>query len=347
MRKLLLGTTALAAAAALSANAALADISISGYYEWKYQSTSSDITANDGTTFGSDSEIAFKFSNKTDSGLDLGLTVEMYSDGGDTTIDESSLSIAGGFGKLVLGQNDGVGDNYGVASTDLPAEEIYAGVGSDNDMTLVNADINGLSSDSNKISYHLPAMGGLTAGVSFMNSGAAGSADSTEFGAKYSMNAGGAAVTIGYASGTTEAASQDTDSTVMGVKVSSGNITAAVSQATYEAAGTAAVAQVNGSANANFVAAVPATDASDEESIGAAVSFKVNDATTVTVHTAETDDGLKTESYSNSGIEIAYTIASGLTAYINVEDYDYKKGNSANNTDNAGTASKLTIKATF
>jgi hypothetical protein len=347
MRKLLLGTTALAAAAALSANAALADISISGYYEWKYQSTSSDITANDGTTFGSDSEIAFKFSNKTDSGLDLGLTVEMYSDGGDTTIDESSLSIAGGFGKLVLGQNDGVGDNYGVASTDLPAEEIYAGVGSDNDMTLVNADINGLSSDSNKISYHLPAMGGLTAGVSFMNSGAAGSADSTEFGAKYSMNAGGAAVTIGYASGSTEAASQDTDSTVMGVKVSSGNITAAVSQATYEAAGTAAVAQVNGSANANFVAAVPATDASDEESIGAAVSFKVNDATTVTVHTAETDDGLKTESYSNSGIEVAYTIASGLTAYINVEDYDYKKGNSANNTDNSGTASKLTLKATF
>ena len=347
MRKLLLGTTALAAAAALSANAALADISISGYYEWKYQSTSSDITANDGTTFGSDSEIAFKFSNKTDSGLDLGLTVEMYSDGGDTTIDESSLSIAGGFGKLVLGQNDGVGDNYGVASTDLPAEEIYAGVGSDNDMNIVNADISGLSSDSNKISYHLPAMGGLTAGASFMNSGAAGSADSTEFGASYSMDAGGAAVTIGYATGTTEAASQDTDSTVMGVMVSSGNITAAVSQATYEAAGTAAVAQVNGSANANFVAAVPATDASDEESIGAAVSFKVNDATTVTVHTAETDDGLKTETYSNSGIEIAYTIASGLTAYINVEDYDYKAGNSANNTDNAGTASKLTIKATF
>ena len=348
MRKLLLGTTALAAAAALSANAALADVSVSGYYEWKYQSTSSDITANDGTTFGSDSEIAFKFTNKTDSGIDLGLTVEMYSDGDEANnTDEASLSISGGFGKIVLGQNDGVGDNYGVASTDLPAEEIYAGVGTDNDMTLVNADINGLSGDANKVSYHLPAMGGLTAGVSFMNSGAAGSADSTEFGAKYSMDAGGASVTIGYASGTTEAASQDTDTSGIGVKVSSGNITAAVSQSTYEAAGTALVPAVNGSSTANFVAAVPATDASDEESIGAAVSFKVNDATTVTLHTAETDDGIKTESYSNSGIEIAYTIASGLSAYINVEDYDYKKGNSANNTDNAGTASKLTIKATF
>ena len=90
------------------------------------------------------------------------------------------------------------------------------------------------------------------------------------------------------------------------------------------------------------------TDASDEESIGAAVSFKVNDATTVTLHTAETEDGIKTESYSNSGIEIAYTIASGLTAFINVEDYDYKKGTAVHSgADNAGTASKLTIKATF
>ena len=107
MRKLLLGTTALAAAATLSANVAVADVSISGYYEWKYQSTSSDITANDGTTFGSDSEIAFKFSNKTDSGLTIGMTTELYSDGGDTGIDEASLSISGGFGKIVLGQNDG------------------------------------------------------------------------------------------------------------------------------------------------------------------------------------------------------------------------------------------------
>ena len=215
------------------------------------------------------------------------------------------------------------------------------------DGTIVNADINGLSGDANKVSYHLPAMGGLTAGVSFMNSGAAGSADSTEFGAKYSMDAGGAAVTLGFATGTTEASSQDTDTTVIGVKVSSGNITAAVSQSTYEAA---AVAFKAGSASSGAKARVADTvakDQADEESTGAAVSFKVNDATTVTLHTAETEDGIKTETYSNSGIEIKYTIASGLTAYINVEDYDYKKGTGSAGADNAGTASKLTIKATF
>jgi hypothetical protein len=348
MRKLLLGTTALAAAATLSANAALADVSISGYYEWKYQSTSSTITANDGTTFSSDSEIKFSFSNKTDSGLDLGLTVEMYSDGGDTTIDEASLSIAGGFGKVVLGQNDGVGDSYGVSMEDLPKEEIYAGVGDDNDMVIVNADIDGLSGDANKISYHLPAMGGLTAGVSFMNSGEAGSADSTEFGAAYSMDAGGAAVTLGYATGTTEASgAQDTDSSVIGVMVSSGNITAAVSQSTYEAAARASVAGTASTATAARVAPITAMDQADEESIGAAVSFKVDDSLTLTAHTVETDDGITTEEYSNSGIEVAYTVASGLTAYLNVEDYDYKAGNSTGNTNNSGTASKLTLKATF
>ena len=345
MRKLLLGTTALAAAATLSANVAVADVSISGYYEWKYQSTSSDITANDGTTFGNDSEVKVSFTNKTDSGLTVGMAVEMEADAAG--IDESSMFISGGFGKIVLGQHDDVGDDYGVSMNDLPGEEIYAGVGDDNDLVLTSADIDGLSSDDNKISYHLPAMGGLKAGMSFMNSGAAGSADSTVFAASYSMDAGGAAITIGAASGTTEASSQDTDSQVMGIKVSSGNITAAVSQSTYEAAGTALVAATANGTASNYAAAVPATDASDEESIGAAVSFKVNDGMTITVHTAETDDAVTTESYSNSGIELKYTIASGLTAFLNVEDYDYKAGNSTNNTDNAGTASKLTIKASF
>ena len=40
MRKLLLGTTALAAAATLSANSALADVAISGSYEFKDKSQS-------------------------------------------------------------------------------------------------------------------------------------------------------------------------------------------------------------------------------------------------------------------------------------------------------------------
>ena len=202
MRKLLLGTTAIAAAATLSANAALADVSISGAYEFYYQSRSSNQgNTVDGTSTDTDSEIHVKFSNKTDSGLTIGFVTELLTDEGDT-VDESSISISGGFGKVVLGENDGVGDNYGVASTDLIAEEVKAtGVGT---LTLLAPDIAGLGADNPKIAYHLPAMGGLTAGISHTNSGPAGATDTTQYGLKYAMSAGGAAVTIGAATGTTE-----------------------------------------------------------------------------------------------------------------------------------------------
>ena len=98
MRKLLLGTTALAAAASLSANAALADVSISGMIEWSYDSRSSNVAANDGTSFGQDSDMQIKFSNKTDSGLTLGMTVDFDTDAADNAAapnDETALSISG------------------------------------------------------------------------------------------------------------------------------------------------------------------------------------------------------------------------------------------------------------
>jgi len=323
MRKLLLGTTALAAAATLSANAALADVSISGYYEWKYESTSSNVAANDGTRFDNDSEITFKFSNKTDSGLTIDMVTELSSDDTDTAIDESSLAISGGFGKVVLGGNDGVGDNYGVSSSDLAAEETLT-AGQSDSIGIKGADISGLEGDDNKVAYHLPAMGGLTAGVSYRDSGKAGSTDTTQVGFKYSMDAGGAGITIGGATGTTEASSQDKDSQVIGLSVTSGNITANISQATLEESSV------------------------DEESNGASVKFKVSDAMSFVVHTHETKDSSTSEKYTNTGAEIVYTIASGLTAYINVDDFDYKVGttSSANTAEN-GTVSKLTIKATF
>ena len=79
MRKLLLGTTALAAAATLTANAALADVTITGSAEFKYLSRSSNVTANDGTTMSSDNELTINLTQKTDSGLDLTYRVDFDS----------------------------------------------------------------------------------------------------------------------------------------------------------------------------------------------------------------------------------------------------------------------------
>jgi len=324
MRKLLLGTTAIAAAATLTANAALADVSISGAYEFYYQSRSSNQgNTVDGTSTDTDSEIKVTFSNQTDSGLSLSFVSELGTDEGDTP-DEASLSISGGFGKLVLGENDGVGDNYGIAATDLIAEEAQAtGVDS---LTLTKADIAGLGADNPKIAYHLPAMGGLTAGLSHTNSGPAGASDTTQYGAQYAMSAGGAAITLGGATGTTEVSNAtDIDSQNMGVKIVSGATSVIISQAKYEAANT------------------------DETATGAAISFKVSDAMTIGAHTTEVDDDTSNEEYTNSGAEIQYTIASGLTAVVGVEDYDYKIGTGAGagTTADSGTVSRLTIKASF
>ena len=328
MRKLLLGTSALAAVT-LTANTALADLSISGYYEWSYKSTSSTIAANDGTSFGDDSEIKFSFKNKTDSGLEVGMAVEMETD--SAGIDESNMYFSGGFGKLVLGQQDGVGESYAIDAEDVVSEEIQQYADADDysyGLASGDSDIVQMASDSNKISYHIPAIGGLKAGVSFTDAGtngASGTQDITTFGASYTANAGGASVTVGGATSTQDVAgaAQDTDSQNMGVKVTSGNMSFIVAQSQYEAVG------------------------ADEEAQGAGASMKISDNLTFGLFTNKIEDDTSSEEYTNTGAEIAYTIASGLTAYLNVEDYDYKPGTANGMVADSGTASKLTIKAKF
>ena len=56
MRKYLLSTSAIAGVSLMS-SLALADVSVGGYVEFQYNSTDSDITANDGTETGSDAEV--------------------------------------------------------------------------------------------------------------------------------------------------------------------------------------------------------------------------------------------------------------------------------------------------
>jgi len=322
MRKLLLGTTALAAAATLTANAALADVSISGMMEWTYNSRSSNIATADGTTFGSDSDMQVSFSNKTDSGLDIGLTIDLDTDQAAFANDETSLTISGGFGSVTLGMNDAAADAYIIDESDLIQEDEGPVQASATISTSSSADLGQL--DNNKITYHLPAMGGLTAGVSHTDSGATGASDSTSMGMKYSMEAAGANLTLGYATSTTDNATQDIDSSTMGLKIVSGDISMIISQGKYEASG------------------------EDHDNMGASVSYKVSDVMTIGAYTFDSENDLVTgEEYSRSGAEVAYTIASGLTAVLNVDDYDYKTGTNSTTVADSGTNSSLTLKASF
>lgn len=305
MRKLLLSTTALAAAATLSANAALADVSISGSYEWDYTSRTSDVTSTDGTSFNNDSEIKFTFTNKTDSGLTVTAVSELEADGDDgtTTMDEHSLSISGGFGTIKLGTDDSVGDNFGIEAEDLIAEEDVIAINSSTIGT--DSDIVAASDDNNKVSYYLPAMGGLTMGVSHTDSGAVGASDSTEYGAKYVTEVGGSSITIGGASGTTDAATKDINSTNVGVIIVNGNISIAAAEGTYEA------------------------NDEDRTSRSMAIKYDMGDGMTLAAYTMSGDDNDDAgEEMDRSGAEIVYTIASGLSAVVTLEDYEYKAGSS-------------------
>jgi hypothetical protein len=326
MRKLLLGTTALAAAT-LTANAALADVTITGGAEFKYLSRSSNVTANDGTTMSSDNTLTIKFTQKTDSGLDLTYMVDFDADAGDDTampIDESSLTIAGGFGKLVLGFDDDASDSYTLDEMDGIGEEPAPALHANSSISTSSSIA---SDDARKVAYHLPAMGGLTAGISHTDRTAAGGTDSTAYGARYTMDAGGAAITLGYAALTDENATQDIDHENMGLKVVSGDISIILSQGGYEA------------------------NDEDRENQGGSISYKMPNGMTIGAFTFKSEDDLDVgEEYTASGAEVQYNIASGLKASITVVDYDYKvtaANHEATPTADSGTMTQLTIGASF
>ncbi|MDC1035375.1 porin [Alphaproteobacteria bacterium] len=331
MRKLLLGTTALAAAATLSANAVLADVAISGSYEFKYKSTSSEAAANDGTSFShGDNDLILTFTNKTDSGLTLSYRYDFTAVSSDAmahSADENSLSISGGFGKIVLGTDDDASDSYNQDEMDLITEEPSISLAAS---ASIRQNSSVASSDAMKIAYHIPAMGGLTAGVSHTDSGANGSTDTTAYGAKYSMDAGGANITLSYAAKKQDATTTDKDDSSIGAKISSGPITFLVSQGQYEA------------------------EDEDIETQGASITYALGNGITLGAFTVKSEDDLDAgEEFSASGAEIQYTIASGLSAVISHTDYDYKftqsthEGSSGNLANDNGSATQLTIKASF
>jgi len=236
MRKLLLTSSALVAAASISSYA-VADVSVTGGFEWKYTQQAADLAANDGDSFHTDNEVVISFSNKTDSGLTVGGKVELDVDttdagGGNTIQDESVLTISGGFGTFRLGQEDPIDETFGIDEQDLIDEE---GSGLVTSASLGNTSNLGLGGDGNKIAYLTPKMGGFQAGYSIQDSGKAATTDTNAIGASYSMPIGGGSMTVKYNQATKDGTT-DTDTTNMGVQLSMGAMTLIASTGTKEIA---------------------------------------------------------------------------------------------------------------
>jgi len=326
MRKLLLTSSALVAAASISSYA-VADVSVTGGFEWKYVQQAADQTSKDGDDFATDNEIVISFSNKTDNGLTVGGKMELgnyNTDDGSTTIDESVLTISGGFGTFRLGNEDSVHETFGITEVDLIDEE-GDGRFTGNSIS-ANAGEQG-STDGNKIAYITPKMGGFQAGISSEDSGSGTAAtDMTAMGASYAMPLANGSLTVKYNQSTLDG-TNDTDSTNMGAQFNMGAMSLIVSSMTRETGTTR-----------------------DEEGTGFGIKYDMGGGLTIAASATEVEDTGTTSSGENEKYtanigEAVYTVAPGLKAKITYTDYEYKDGGS--NGDDSGQITTLTLSATF
>jgi len=334
MRKLLLTSSALVAAASISSYA-VADVSVTGGFEWKYTQQAADLTAKDGDSFATDNEIVISFSNKTDSGLTVGGKMEMgnYNNNGanqTAIIDESVLTVSGGFGTFRLGAEDPIDETFGIDEQDLIDEE---GSGLVASATIGNTSNQGLFGDGNKIAYLTPSMGGFQAGYSIEDSGANGVTDTNAIGASYTMPLGGGSMVVKYNQATKDGAT-DTDTVNMGVQLNMGAMTIIASNGKKEITGD-----------------------DDIEATGLGIKYDMGGGMTVGAATVEATDatdksGSEEEKYSANIAEIVYTVAPGLNAKVTYTDYEFKDGGEVGtaagaDSDDSGQITTLTISASF
>jgi hypothetical protein len=344
MRKLLLTTTALVAAGAMSTAATASDFSISGNYKWSYDERDSGInTAGEsGDRMYTEQNITMNWVNKTDAGLEISMHAAINSEGAGGNASESirneenAIKIKGGFGTIQLGSDDGAGDQltrtahdiFGTPDAlhgDLPA---FHRTGTDGNLADDNADLNHDIDDEANITYILPKMGGLTIGASYRDagSGASENADETEVAAKFDFSAGDVNGSLHYGQNSMDGATVGAtglDASSMAIDVSMGNIRAVYATAQRD------------------VSATVETEITDF-----GVSYKVNDGLTVAVVQTEVDENTGGETLDVTSIGATYTIVSGLTASLSYHDYDYKAGSSSETNDD-GSNTTLSIVATF
>jgi len=327
MRKLLLTSSALVAAASISSYA-VADVSVTGAFEWKYKQQAADQTTQDGDSFAQDNEVVISFSNKTDSGLTIGGKLEIDADA--NAQDESVLTISGGFGTFRLGQEDSIHETFGITEVDLIDEE---GDGRFNISGTASATISGNageqgSTDTNKIAYVTPKMGGFQAGYSLEDSGDDATTDMSAIGASYEMPLAAGSLVVKYNQSTKDGAT-DIDTTNMGAQFTMGAMSLIVSSMTKE----------QGTTN-------------DEEGTGFGIKYDMGGGLTIAASATEVEDSGTTaagenEKYTANIGEAVYTVAPGLKAKVTYTDYEYKDGGTANLGDDSGQITQLTLSASF
>jgi outer membrane protein OmpU len=192
MKKILLGTTAIAAAA-LYTQAAQAQITVSlgGYTEFFGAYYEDDSNARTNREFQLETEIVVRADGKADNGLLYGAKVELQNSTPTVTstgigTDEASVYLGGTWGRLELGDFDGAADTLaiyapliGIEQIDGDAYDFLANtptVGPAAGFSLGGLPTGAVvkapdSGDATKIMYLTPRFAGFQAGVSYATQG--------------------------------------------------------------------------------------------------------------------------------------------------------------------------------
>jgi len=297
MRKILLASTALVALTSVSAMAEVDGIT--GSYEFGYNDISGDGVATDGTTYNTEANVDIKFSATADNGLTATFTFGLDDADGTETTDDASATLSGDFGKLTL--VNGTIDDDAVLGTKIDvdgatSEEVTPA------STAGSAAWDGqfASTHATSISYTLPAMvDGLTVALAHAND--SGDNETIAFGAKYTTDVGGAAVSVSAASTSREAvngAGTDTedDYTHYGVSISTNGFTIMLDSNSRD----------NGTGTGR---------GSDMSSSGVGATYAMGNIT-LGAYQRNAETGLATDDYSQTAFGVDYTIAAGITASV-------------------------------
>ena len=182
MKRLLLGTTALAFAGAMGAGSASAadmlSVGVGGFMEqwvgFTDRSDSADSTVEGGISQWSDSEIHFKGKLESDSGLTFSVKVELEGNTTGDTIDESQLTVGGSFGQIVLGSEDHPAALMHYGNQDVGVgycgDTFWTGVVGCSRNDKLGLGTNGwiVGGDEQKIAYYTPRMSGVQLGAAYI-----------------------------------------------------------------------------------------------------------------------------------------------------------------------------------
>jgi len=171
MKKVLLGTTALVAASAMTVDTAKAEIGLS---MWAYQSfglaiDSDNQTSDTGLVSYQNGNIDFKASGELDNGMTTGMSVDMVTANGSGAIDELKFSLSDDWGSIILGNDDSAADLVNGVYW-VTGNGVNSGVwGAYTANTVANYMYTASSStgDAAGIRYFTPSMSGFRLGVSY------------------------------------------------------------------------------------------------------------------------------------------------------------------------------------